>query len=67
MSNGGSKLTDHAQVGELGIESSPAKSRKADVTVVHLARSRVEDLPEDEEEQKWGQVEQLHRCCYEAK
>ena len=60
------KLTDHARVGELRVERSPTESRKADVAVVHLARSRVEDLSKDEEEQKRGQVKQLHRCCNET-
>ena len=63
---GGLKLTDHTQVGKLGVQRSPAKSGKADVAVVHLARSRVEDLSKDEEEQKRGQIKQLHRCCNET-
>ena len=62
----GLELTDHAQVGELGVKRSPTESGKADVAVVHLARSRVEDLSKDEEEQKRGQVKQLHRCCNET-
>jgi hypothetical protein len=59
--NVGSKLTDHAQVRELGVERSPTQSGKLDVAVVHLARSRVQDLSKNKEEEKRCQVQQLHR------
>jgi hypothetical protein len=64
--NGGSKLTDHAQVREFGVERSPTKSGKLDVAVVHLARSRVQNLSEDEEKEKRCQIKQLHRRRNEA-